>query len=641
MVPDDAPDQAHADTVAATPAIPKSKDPRVVTVSPTTLDDTTATRYRHDRALGRGGMGEVLLADDRRIGRQVAVKTLREHARGDAGATARFLREARIQGQLEHPAIVPVYDLGAHADGQPYFTMKRLRGMTLEQLLARLTAGDPDIARAWSVRKLLGGFAQVCQAVHFAHSRGVVHRDLKPSNIMLGDFGEIYVLDWGVARLAGVADEASTVVTTGDDDTDRTAHGSVIGTPGYMAPEQLRGDVEAVDARSDVYALGAVLFEILTLTPLHDRSSGDSIRRSTLEGADARATARAPDREVAPELEAICVRATALAPADRHASAAELVAELERYLDGDRDLARRRELAADHAAAAATCCDRAHTAGSDEVRKQALREAGRALALDPGNEQAIGVMNRLFLEPPVQVPPEVDAELRHRHLQSSRREALLGAMVYLAIFAFGPLYLWMGVKHWPYFVTLGVIALVMGVQAYQVSRRGSVSFLRVQLAIVGYAVLVVLISRSFGPFVVLPVCAALGTSFFLFHGELQRSPITIAIGCLTVIAPIVLEKVGVFAGTYEIAGDALVIRSELVHLPPGPTVVVLTVISVVSVIAGGIFMLDIRRGQQRAERQLMLQAWQLRQLVPEQTHAAVTTSPAPADSSCVLLDSPR
>ncbi|HTM20359.1 MAG TPA: serine/threonine-protein kinase [Kofleriaceae bacterium] len=622
MSPHDPSDQAHADTLAAG-APSTGGAPRQVVVAATALDDAAAARYRHDRQLGRGGMGEVLLADDQRIGRQVALKTLRERARGDAGATARFLREARVQGQLEHPAIVPVYDLGAAPDGTPFFTMKRLRGMTLEQLLARLGDGDGEVARAWSLRKLLAAFAQASQAVHFAHTRGVVHRDLKPSNIMLGDFGEIYVLDWGVARLAGVADETTTSVSTGDDDTEKTAYGSVIGTPGYMAPEQLRGEVDHIDGRSDVYALGAILFEILTLRPLHDRSTTESVTRSTLDGADARAAARAPDREVAPELEAICVRATALAAADRFATAAELVGALERYLDGDRDLARRRELAAEHAAAAADACARG--LATDDARKQALREAGRALALDPGNEQAIGVMSRLFLEPPAQVPAEVEAELRHRAHKSSRREAMLGVVTYLAVIAFGPIYLWMGVTSWPYFIAMGAIAVVMGVQAYVNARSGTINFVTVQVAILGYAVLLVLISRSFGPFIAVPTCAALGTAFFLFHGSLQKTPVTIGLGCLAVAAPVVLEELGVFARTYEVSGETLHIRSDMLHLSPGLTLFTLTAISVVSVLAGGLFMLDIRRSQENAERQLMLQAWQLRQLVPEQT----------------LLDSPR
>ncbi len=600
---------AHADTVAALATPPLSTDgaPRPVAVAATVLDDADADRYRRDKPLGRGGMGEVLLADDLRIGRQVAVKTLRDRARGDAGATARFLREARVQGQLEHPAIVPVYDLGAATDGTPFFTMKRLRGMTLEQLLGRLAAGDAEVARTWSQRKLLGAFAQASQAVHFAHTRGVIHRDLKPSNIMLGDFGEIYVLDWGVARLAGVADEATTAVSTGEGDTERTAYGSVIGTPGYMAPEQERGETDHIDSRSDVYALGAILFEILTLRPHHRRDGSETIE--------------------APELEAICVRATAVDQAARHPSAAELVAELERYLDGDRDLARRRELAAEHAAAAAAAAERARTATGDDVRKQALREAGRALALDPTNEDAIAVMTRLFLEPPTTVPAEVERQLHTRAHQMSRREALMGAIVYLALICFAPLYLWLGVTDWTTFFALGGIALIMGAQAYYNGRTGRITTFTIYLAILGYAVTVVLISRSFGPFIAVPACAALGTAFFLMHGRMQSSPITITIGCLTAAAPVALEELGVFGRTYEFVGDTMVTRSQMLHLPPTPTLIVLTIASVASVLAGALFMLDTWRAQERAERHLMLQAWQLRQLVPERAHGAVLDSP--------------
>lgn len=216
---------------------------------------------------------------------------------------ARFLREARVQGQLEHPAIVPVYDLGVDPNGASYFTMKRVRGMTLEAVLDGLRKRDPDATIEYSRRKLLTAFGSVCLAIDFAHARGVIHRDLKPGNIMLGGFGEVYVLDWGVAKLGNVpepqmANLVHAPLTTGGG----TAIGAVLGTPGYMPPEQMLGG--DLDARSDVYALGAILFEILTLELLHPQSKVNEIIASTLKGADT-SPARAPDREIPPELEAI------------------------------------------------------------------------------------------------------------------------------------------------------------------------------------------------------------------------------------------------------------------------------------------------------------------------------------------------
>ncbi|HUH06027.1 MAG TPA: serine/threonine-protein kinase, partial [Kofleriaceae bacterium] len=256
-----------ADTALAATATPRdsSSAPGPVDLVAGPLDDRGyEARYDRARELGRGGMGEIHLCKDARVGRSVAMKRMRAGTSASADAVARFVREARVQGQLEHPAIVPVYDLGLAPDGAPYFTMKRLRGLTLETILGGLRGGDPDIASTYSQRKLLTTFSQVCQAIDFAHRHGVLHRDLKPSNIMLGDFGEVYVLDWGLARIAGVADESHQPidVRSGDDSLDgaHTAAGAVMGTPGYMAPEQLRGEIETLDGRADVYSLGAILF---------------------------------------------------------------------------------------------------------------------------------------------------------------------------------------------------------------------------------------------------------------------------------------------------------------------------------------------------------------------------------------------
>ncbi len=301
-------------------------------------------------------MGEVVLARDGQLNREVAIKRLRAAEPNDR-QIARFLREARIQGRPEHPAIPPVHELGRDATGRPYFAMKRLSGVTLAAVLAEQPA---SVTRA----RLLRAFAEVCLAVEFAHTRGVLHRDLKPENIMLGEFGEVYVLDWGVAKVVGDGPEADAELASGDAEGVATIAGQVIGTPGYMAPEQLRGEAD-LDARADVYALGCVLFEILAGEPLHPR------RR----GADAPPppTARSPGVDVPPELEQACARATAAERADRFATARELGEHVQRYLDGDRDVARPHDLAAAALAEANTGPRRRRPRARDAQRRPRAR----------------------------------------------------------------------------------------------------------------------------------------------------------------------------------------------------------------------------------------------------------------------------
>src|SRR6185503_2584583 len=278
---------------------------------------------------------------DARIGRRVALKQLRSGGGTTSGSgdRARFVREARIQAQLEHPAMVPVYEMGKTPDGGEYFTMKRVRGRTLADVLAELKEGAPETAARTSQRRLLTAFSSVCLAVQYAHERGVLHRDLKPPNLMLGDFGEVYVLDWGVAKLFGEPEAGERIDAAGDGIA--TMAGSIVGTPGYAAPEQIAG--KATDPRSDVYSLGAILFEILALEPLVPRGGMARMLTDTLAGVDARVSVRCPGRD------AICVQATALDPAERVPRAADLHQAVERFLDGDRDLTLRRQLGAGHA----------------------------------------------------------------------------------------------------------------------------------------------------------------------------------------------------------------------------------------------------------------------------------------------------
>jgi eukaryotic-like serine/threonine-protein kinase len=312
--------------------------PTAIVSSNTAL--ASGARYEEGVTLGMGGMGHVVLARDARIGRNVAIKSLRTDRNLSPEDRQRFFREAQVQGQLEHPSIVPVYDIELRADGTTFFTMRRVVGRTLQDILDGMRVRSERRTQ----RELLQGFATVCLTLEYAHSRGVIHRDLKPANIMFGDFGEVYVLDWGLARVIGSADSvdlpAAPRIST---------PGAMMGTPLYMAPEQMR-DPE-VGAAADVFSLGAILFELLTLERLRDP-------KAMFAPVDARASTRAPERPVAPELESTCLRATADREAERFASARELHDAIARYLDGDREREQRLALAGVHSTRARQALER-------------------------------------------------------------------------------------------------------------------------------------------------------------------------------------------------------------------------------------------------------------------------------------------
>jgi predicted Ser/Thr protein kinase len=251
-----------------------------------TEPDLSGTRYELVGVLGRGGMAVVYLARDTTLDREVALKVLDWSAGAEVGP--RLEQEARILASLEHPGIVPVHDFGQLADGRLFYAMKRVRGERLDRWAAQAT----------DAHERLGVFLRICDAVAFAHAHGVIHRDLKPENIMVGEFGEVLVLDWGIARIRDRSElPASRATTSGGP---LTGHGAVLGTPAFMAPEQARGEREITEA-VDVFSLGAILASL------------------------------ADDRRA---LRAIAAKATAGDPADRYASVQALGSDVSRYLSG-------------------------------------------------------------------------------------------------------------------------------------------------------------------------------------------------------------------------------------------------------------------------------------------------------------------
>ena len=318
------------------------------------LPELAGTGYRLIEPIGRGGMGVVYRAEDTKLGRQVALKVL--YAADESGELAsRLVREAQVLARLEHPGIVPVHDVGVLEDGRLFYTMKLVRGHSLDEYLRA----------AHSLAERLRVFVRVCEAVALAHDRGVLHRDLKPANIMVGAFGEVLVMDWGVAKIvagdperpeatagapgggppetagstaavggnrseaAGLRAGRGGAPATADAPTPLTSAGTILGTPGYMAPEQARGEMESLDARADIFSLGAVLSAMLA----HDEVASEATTMTLPEGD------LPPPEEIPPglpkRLTAIVAKAKAPERGGRYASLQELIGDVESFLDGD------------------------------------------------------------------------------------------------------------------------------------------------------------------------------------------------------------------------------------------------------------------------------------------------------------------
>ncbi|HTR55151.1 MAG TPA: serine/threonine-protein kinase [Kofleriaceae bacterium] len=575
--------------------------------APTISTGDVLERYQIVDVLGRGGMGEVLSARDDQIGRAVAIKRLRV-ADPTPDVLARFLREARIQGGLEHPAVVPVHELSNDATGQPFFVMKQLAGTTLADVIPRLAANEPAAVEQFTLQRLLRAFAEVCLAIEFAHTRGVVHRDLKPANIMLGDFGEVYVLDWGVARVSGERTERASFATIDSVEGMQTLAGAILGTPGYISPEQVRGDTD-LDGRADVYALGCILFEILALQPLHPR--GQAALASALVPIDARASKRAPEREIPPELDAICVRATQLERDARFPTARALHDAVQHYLDGNRDIAMRRDLARADLAAARAALMRGDGAIQ---RREALRAAGRALALDPTDRAPADLVAHLMVQPPQQVPAEVEHELYAQDLQALRTSARFGLLVAIAYLAFFPLLYYIGWRDTWYLVAgPSVCGLIIFVELVIAPRN---PFWSGYVAITGNLAMFALFSWMVSPIVVGPGPAIIMITLLAAHRRLIHPWLLGLLSAAATLAPWILQLAGWVPSTTSVHGSDIIIHTAAGGLDPTATMVGLVVY--ITAIAGLAVLLSRLQELERVRirRTAQLQSWQLRQLVP-------------------------
>jgi serine/threonine protein kinase len=297
--------------------------------------DFSATKYRLVRELARGGMSSVFLCEDTQLEREVAIKVLDDT--GTVGTSiSRRLGEARVIARLEHPGILPVHDLGMLPDGRMFYVMKLVRGSRLDEF----------VSHNISLTERLRIFQTVCETVAFAHAHGVIHRDLKPQNIMVGSFGEVLVIDWGVAKLLQVdenqelrealaSNKLPVEYSLCSSEPNETANGTVIGTPAYMAPEQARGEVDRTDLRTDVYALGAILFFLLT---------GNSPPESSAVDASVQIFPATIKSDIPKGIKAVCLKAIAFDPDHRYSSASELSVEIDMFLSGEQVLAYRESI---------------------------------------------------------------------------------------------------------------------------------------------------------------------------------------------------------------------------------------------------------------------------------------------------------
>ena len=314
----------------------KSVNPAQIRLDRVLSQNKFSDRYNLGKEVARGGVGVINQAFETRLRRDLVIKRLISQSEVSDYVLAKFIEEAQITAQLEHPNIVPVHDIGVTEAGDLYFSMKYVGGDSLKRVLKRLRAAHPSTLEAYPRIRMLSIFQGVCRALAFAHSKGVIHRDIKPANVMLGEFGETLLLDWGVAKVLGekASEQEQLVSTSRTQTTDETQMGLVTGTPAYMAPEQAAGRIDRLNQKTDIFALGALLYELLTYrSPFRKASQRETLRAVIVD--EPPAFDSWPEiSPVSDKLAEICLRCLRKRPRDRYDSVNDILADLLHYLEG-------------------------------------------------------------------------------------------------------------------------------------------------------------------------------------------------------------------------------------------------------------------------------------------------------------------
>jgi tRNA A-37 threonylcarbamoyl transferase component Bud32 len=595
--------------------------PRGAPAEPAPPPPSPSSRYAAGETLGQGGMGIVRLFHDRHIGRDVALKMLHEPLTDDPGAVGRFADEARLQGRLEHPAIVPVYDVSLD-DPPVFFTMKRVDGDTLADLL-ETRRRDPE-GEGHTLYTLLTHFKTVCLAVDYVHGSGVVHRDLKPDNVMLGRFGEVYVLDWGCA-IAGAAlgdrddgdpavDDEAPEVDGEAPDADGEAPDVVIGTPGYAAPEQLLG--RPLGPAADVFGLGAILYEILTGAPVFGQTSPLQRCVATVDGDRHRPSERHPELVIPRVLDELTERALHPEP-DARPTARELAQTVDRFLADEVRSIHARRSADDLAREAEAAMVRALDTRDHDARAEALQRGARALALDPDNPRGREVLGRLLDLPPEVAPPDAQerVDAADRALARGATQALLVRVGIWLVFT--PFVLALGPRNWPMAMFLvGLVVALAGAtllvrRARAESRSARLGLLLLNTTPVGG------LAGLFGPFVLVPAFAATSAMLFALRFDSRDGRLAIALSIGAILVPFALELLGWIDPSMRFEDGHLVLLPRVVHFPPVLTTALLVLGNATVVPVTALLAVRLRTHVDQTRDRLALRAWQLERLLPD------------------------